>query len=112
MGDIPPPPNVPKPSGGRWPLEWIEWVKHCKALGISARVAANHVGMTRSQITGQHHRLNFPATNPSVRKPYKERDPRQWDSGGWSEARLTEPWSQYTARRQAERQAKRNRSHA
>ena len=108
MGDIPPPPTTPKPSRSRWPLEWTEWVERCKEQRVSPRAAALASGMTPSQISGQYFRLAHPPANPSVRRSQKSSDPNAWDSGGWSESRLTEPWKQYTARKQAERQARAN----
>ena len=81
-----------------WTPECIAEVKRLRAQGLMYREIAAQLGMTKNQVGGFFARID--GTKETSR--HKTRPKKSTDHGNW-DAKLFEPWTEFRARRVAER---------
>lgn len=95
---------------GFWTPERDEEVKRLRRDGLSYTQIGAMMGCTRNAALGRHSRLMKPPKKAERQTPLiKQSGSRGKPVGGngWTEGVLTEPWTVYSARKKAERAAKR-----
>lgn len=84
----------------------LEQIETLLAEGLTFRQIGNKLGVTRATVAGMVAR-HIRCGRREPRPPAKVREPNPDGLGAsWTEAKLTEPWAQYHARKQAERAAR------